>query len=492
MHWFHRLFSTTLTILSCSAPVYAAEPISIGSRRELFVDEFLVERLLNVRLELQHPQPQEISFACDQPWEGNTCIYFRVIAESGKYRMWYQGAQWQLDPAEPATHPYHICYAESQDGMVWTKPDLGLIEVNGSKHNNVVVTGIHDNFTPFRDENPQCAPEARYKALGQSPNGLIAWQSPDGLRWTRLGDKPVIRQGAFDSQNVGFWDRHEGKYRAYVRDYHDGQRDIRVAYSTDFQTWTPPRLLTLTPRVDREEYYTNCIDRYERAPHLFLGFPVRYVERKWSPSMRALPDREHRELRARKEERIGTAITDGVFMSSRDGENFHRFNEAFLRIGPERPGSWVYGDCYPAHGLVETASKLPGAPPELSFYIAENYWRTSEVIRRWTLRLDGFVAVQGPFEGGELLTKTVVFSGKRLTLNFATSAAGSLLVELTDSDGHPLPGYGLDDCDEMFGDSLSRVVSWRGQESTSAVAGRPVRVRFVLRDADLYSFQFQE
>jgi len=161
---------------------------------------------------------------------------------------------------------------------------------------------------------------------------------------------------------------------------------------------------------------------------LFLGFPVRYVERKWSASMRALPDREHRELRARKEERIGTAITDGVFMSSRDGENFHRFNEAFLRIGPERPGSWVYGDCYPAHGLVETASKLPGAPPELSFYIAENYWRTSEVIRRWTFRLDGFVAVQGPFEGGELLTKTVVFAGKRLTLHLLTSSAGILLV----------------------------------------------------------------
>src|SRR5437868_4954367 len=86
-------------------------PIDIGTRRELFVDDFLIDTLKNVRLELQHPQPQEIVFACDQPWEGNTCIYFRVIPDGGKFRMWYQGAHWQLDPADPLkTHPYHICY----------------------------------------------------------------------------------------------------------------------------------------------------------------------------------------------------------------------------------------------------------------------------------------------------------------------------------------------------------------------------------------------
>jgi hypothetical protein len=496
MRWFSCLLTCCLAVLSLPAPLSAADepngPIAIGSRRELFVDSFLIDRLRNVRLELQHPQPQEISFACDQPWEGNTCIYFRIIPEQGKYRMWYQGAQWQLDPAEPPTHPYHICYAESTDGITWTKPNLGLIEINGSTQNNVVVTGIYDNFTPFRDENPQCAPEARYKALGQSKEGLIAWQSADGLRWTRLGDQPVIKQGAFDSQNVGFWDAQENRYRAYVRDFHDGQRDIRVAYSDDFRTWTTPKLLSLTPEVKREQYYTNCIDRYYRAPHLFLGFPVRYVERPWSPSMRALPDLAHRELRARKEERIGTAITDGVFISSRDGENFHRWNEAFLRIGPERPGSWVYGDCYPAHGLVETPSKLPGAPNELSFYIAEHYWRTAETIRRWTLRIDGFVAAKAPFEGGELLTKPFTFAGKQLTLNFSTSAAGNLFVELTDPQGEPLAGFSLDDCDETFGDSLDRVITWQGKSDTSSLAGRTVRLRFLLRDAELYSFQFRE
>lgn len=470
-----------------------ATAVDIGSRRELFVDDFLIDTLKNARLELQHPQPQEIVFACDQPWEGNTCIYFRVFPDGGKFRMWYQGAHWQLDPADPLkTHPYHICYAESDDGIVWRKPNLGLIEVNGSKANNIVVTGIYDNFTPFRDDNPQCDPKAKYKALGQSKEGLIAWQSPDGIHWERLGDKPVITKGAFDSQNVAFWDAEAGKYRAYIRDFHDNLRDIRLAFSPDFRDWTVPEILQISPENKGEQFYTNCISRYPRAPHLFLGFPVRYVERRWSPSMRALPDLAHRELRAKAGERIGTAITDGVFMSSRDGFHFHRWPEAFLRPGPERPGSWVYGDCYAAHGLIETKSLLPGAPKEFSLFFAEHYWRTEEKIRRYTLRIDGFVAAKAPLEGGQLLTKPVTFAGKRLSLNFATSAAGSLHVELTDVDGKPLPGFSLADCDETFGDSLDRSVTWKGKSDVASLAGKPVRLRFQLNDAEVYSFQFAE
>lgn len=491
-HWL-----VTWTVIA--APVSFADdsaadkPVNIGARRELFVDDFLIDSLDNVRLELQHPQPQEVIFQCDQPWEGNTCIYFRVIPEDGKYRMWYQGAHWQLDPADPKrTHPYHICYAESDDGIRWIKPNLGLIEVDGSTQNNIVLTGVYDNFTPFRDDNPACDPAAKYKALGQSREGLIAWQSADGIHWQRLDDKPVITQGAFDSQNVGFWDPEIRKYRAYIRDFHDGLRDIRLAVSDDFRTWTVPELLDVAPPIAGEQFYTNGIGRYPRAPHIFVGFPVRYVERNWSPSMRALPDLAHRELRARAGQRIGTAITDGLFMTSRDGFHFHRWPEAFLRIGPERPGSWVYGDCYAAHGLVETDCRLPGAAKEFSFYVPEHYWRSTEQVRRWTLRLDGFVAAAAPLDGGELLTRPLQFAGRRLSLNFATSALGSLHVEITDASGAPLPGFALADSDEHFGDSVDRTVTWQARADTSSLAGKPVRLRFHLRDAQLYSFQFCE
>lgn len=484
--------SALLTVLIAGvSSAQESGPIDIGSRRELFVDDFLIESMTNVRLELQHPQPQEIVFACDQPWEGNTCIYFRVIPDDGKFRMWYQGAHWQFDPKDPKpNHPYHLCYAESDDGIHWTKPNLGLVEAHGSKDNNICLSGFLDNCTPFKDDNPDCPPGEKYKAIGAAKEGLIAWQSPDGIHWQRLGDKPLITQGAFDSQNVAFWDPQIKKYRAYIRDFHDNLRDIRLAVSDNFRDWTIPEMLDVAPTVKGEQFYTNCIARYPRAPHLFLGFPVRYVERRWSPSMKALPDLAHREIRAKAGERIGTAITDGVFMSSRDGFHFHRWPEAFLRIGPERPGSWVYGDCYAAHGLIETESRLPGAPNEFSMFIAEHYWRIEEKIRRWTLRIDGFVAATAPLAGGQLLTKPVKFQGKRLSLNFATSAAGSLRVELTDAAGKPLPGFSLADCDETFGDSLERTITWQGKSDTSSLAGKPIRLRFQLNDADVYALRF--
>lgn len=471
----------------------AAKPVDIGSRRELFVDDFLIVSLKNVQLQLQHPQPQEIALVCDQPWEGNTCIYFRIIPDGGRFRMWYLAAHWKFEPDDPtAQHPYFICYAESTDGIHWEKPDLGLFEFQGSKHNNICVNGVADNFTPFIDTKPGGPPDARYKAVGSGTGGLVAWQSPDGIRWQRIGDQPIITKGAFDSQNVAFWDPEIKKYRAYIRDFHDGQRDIRLATSDDFVTWTVPELLQVTPQYPHEQFYINCIARYDRAPHLFLGFPVRYVERKWSPSMRALPDLGHRELRAKAGERIGTAITDGLFMSSRDGFHFHRWGEAFLRTGPERRGTWVYGDCYPAHGLIETASQFPGAPKEFSFFLPEDYWMRSLKMRRYTLRLDGFVAAHAPLEGGELITKPFQFQGKRLSLNFATSAAGRLQVELTDAAGKPLPGFTLADSDETFGDSLDRTITWKGNTDTSSLAGKPVRLRFQLHDADVYAFQFTD
>ena len=112
-------------------------------------------------------------------------------------------------------------------------------------------------------------------------------------------------------------------------------------------------------------------------------------------------------------------------MTSRDGVHFKRWNEAFLRPGPERPGTWHYGAHYLAWGVVETASNLPGAPPELSLYATENYWHgKGSALRRYTLRLDGFVSAAANWRGGELLTKTLTFAGPRLELNFASSAAG--------------------------------------------------------------------
>jgi hypothetical protein len=507
-----------LGVPAASRVVQAAEtvaPIDIGSRRELFVDDYLIERLADgAQLRLHHPQPREIALVHDAPWEGSGCGYHSVFQDGRLYRMYYKA--WHLDVQPPGkvttnTHPLYCCYAESDDGIHWRKPELGQFEFNGSKQNNITMApGKIGSLNPdpghpavFKDDNPQCPADARYKAIFRSgkPRGLLPFKSADGLHWSPMSDAPVITEGAFDSQNLAFWDPVRKEYRAYWRIFTAGEtteknwkpsgvRAIRTATSKDFLTWGPHADLTYVDSP-AEHLYTNGIKPYHRAPHIFIGFPARYIERGWSDSMRALPELEHREMRAKASLRYGTAISEGLMMASRDGVKFKRWNEAFLRPGIEREGTWHYGHQYIAWHVVETKSDLEGAPPELSLYAVESYWTgNSSAVRRYTLRLDGFVSVNAPMKGGELLTRPLTFQGSKLSLNFSTSAAGDIRVEIQDAAGNPLPGFTLEDCPPVFGDSLERTVMWKIGGDVSSLAGKPVRLRFVLRDADLYALRF--
>ena len=269
-------------------------------------------------------------------------------------------------------------------------------------------------------------------------------------------------------------------------------RDILTATSSDFIHWTEPVYVNYS-QGRPDELYTNQITPYHRAPHLFLGFPTRYVERPWSEAIEDLPEVEHRRMRANISERYGTALTDGMFMSSRDGHNFNLWPESFMRPGLRTRDNWTYGDNFQNWGLVTTRSAFAGAPDELSIYVHDGYWRgEGGVLWRYTLRVDGFVSVQAPLSGGELVTKPLIFFGRELVLNFSASAAGSIQVELLrDQMDTPIAGFGLKDCVEVLGDDLERVVRWTGGSDLSALAGTPVRLHFILKDADLYSIRFR-
>jgi len=485
------------------------EPVALGSRLELLVDDHLIERLSGGTLRLHSPVPCETALFADKPWEGNMCGYATVFQDGARFRMYYRGwsAGIQADPTGKqrlvGAFPSVICCAESDDGVRWRRIEADRYEFEGSRRNNIVwpgegeiMKGTH-GFSPFRDANPACPPEARYKAVGSSEHGtkthgLFAMTSPDGVRWSLLQPGPIITTGAFDSQNLAFWDSVRGEYRAYVRDFREGRRCIRTAVSKDFANWTAAEWLEYSG-APAEQLYTNQVLPYYRAPHIFLGFPTRYVERDWTPAIEALPELEHRRVRAGANRRYGTALTDTVFMSSRDGRLFRRWGEAFIRPGLRPVGNWAYGDNYMAWGMLETASALPGAPRELSLYASENYWRgPATLFRRYTLRVDGFVSLNAPRSGAEMLTKPLLFEGDRLVLNISCSAAGSCCVEVQDHSGRPVPGYALDECWEALGDSLDHTVQWKQGPDVSRLAGKAVRLRFVLCDADLYSFRFAQ
>jgi len=504
-----------------SAALSAQNPTSvvdIGQRRELFVDRYLVDRLAgSAALRLHHPQPREIVLVHDAEWEGTGSGYHSVFQDGGLYRMYYKAYHLDISSGKMRAdkHPGFCCYAESDDGIRWRKPNLNLVEFQGGKANNIVLAsgpfhGVNlDAAHPavFKDENPAAPANARYKAIVRSADrkahGLFALQSPDGFRWSPMSTAPVITNGAFDSQNLAFWDPVSKQYRAYWRAFTEGVtngeawkpsglRAIRTGTSTDFLHWKQSDDLRYVDSP-AEQLYTNQVKPYHRAPHLLIGFPTRYLERAWSPSLRALPEPEHRQQRSGASLRYGTAVTEALLMASRDGVLFNRWNEAFLRPGVERPGTWNYGHQYIAWHLVETRSPLAGAANELSLYASESYWTgDSSEVRRYSLRLDGFVSINAGYNGGEIVTKPVRFEGSHLHLNFATSAAGGVRVEMQTPEGRAIPAFAEADCDEMFGDAVDRAVSWKGSGDVAKLAGTPVRLRFVLKDADLYAFRFAE
>jgi len=454
-------------LVSMAVPaVSAAEPLEIGSRLELFVDRHVIDRLEGgTKLKLHKPTPQEVVLTTDQPWEGNTCAYYTIFQDGDVYRMYYRGSHYD-EKTRKSAHAEVACYAQSKDGIHWTKPKLGLFEFNGSKQNNIVWDGIGTHcFTPFKDANPRCAPDARYKAVARGrprgKRGLYAFKSPDGIRWSLMSKEPVITEGAFDSQNLAFWDGHAKRYREYHRTFHEGVRAIMTGTSDDFLQWTKPVLLQY-PGAAKEHLYTNAIRPYERAPHILLGFPTRYLPKEGSR-------------------------VEPIFMAGRDGRTFHRWPDALIpEDAPKDRGG--NRSNYMAWGLV----KLPGDEKHYSVYATEAYYTGADSrVRRFTFRVDGFTSVHASDEGGELLTRPFRFDGKRLVVNFATRQGGSLQVELQDADGRAIDGFRLSDCLPLQGDAIEQTVAWKDNPDIGALAGKPVRLRVKLVAADLYSFQFR-
>ena len=511
-----------LVVLAGSAAVAAA--LELGTRRELFVDHYLIDRLDGVRLKMGQPQPREVALRFEEPWEMPFAGCLSVIKDGGIYRMYYRGAganaQGQYEPELEFT-----CYAESRDGIHWLKPKLGLHEFRGSKANNIILAAdvqrrISATFAPFLDDRPGVPADERYKgvggqggdrsiAMGPDGRGLYRLASADGIHWRILPGPSLFQGYALDTLNLAFWSPAEKTYVAYIRTWseggtpdrpkHAGYRTISRSVSKDFVTWSKPKRMTFGDAPPEDQLYTIGARPYFRAPHLIIALPFRFnpgknvltVEEAQAFGLVSLPGEKAGGHHGKPLGKLGAGhalggLSDAVLMSSRGGYVFDRtFLESFIRPGLDRH-SWTARSNVPAPGVVATSDS------EISIYLQTGYTSNNYHIRRYTLRTDGFASVNAPFAGGAMLTKPLTFSGKRLVLNYGTSSVGSVKVEITDEMGKSLPGFSAEDCDEIIGDELSRTVSWKTATDLSALAGRDVRLRFVMKDADLYSLQFQD
>ena len=456
--------------------------IRMGSNREIFIDNYLIDKLNGMQIIKHTPHDEGPVLYFDKPWEGIFCGYCTIIKNEGQFRVYYRGLP--VD-GKDGSNTETTCVAESQDGIHWQKPELGLYEIGGSLKNNVILANdapSSHNFSPFLDTNPKANPLEKYKALaGEEKAGLRAYISPDGIHWKRLRDEPVLSGFAFDSQNVSFWSENEHCYVCYFRTWtkggFNGIRTVSRTTSDDFINWTTPVEMSFgdTPS---EQLYTQQTSPYFRAPHIYVAIGGRFM-----PGKQVLSDEEAKKLNV--DPGYFKDCSDAYLMTTRGGNVYDRtFMEAFIRPGIGMK-NWVSRSNYPALNVVQTS------PEEMSLYVNQDYAQPTAHLHRYSMRIDGFSSLSAPYKGGEMVTKPFTFTGHELEINYSTSAAGEIRFELQEENGVSVPGFALEDSQAIIGNEISRIVRWKDSPELQNIIGKTVRLRVQMKDADLYSIRFR-
>ncbi len=458
------------------------EVIKLGDKREIFVDNYLIEKLGGARIAMHSPHDEGVVMLFDKPWEGSFCAYCTIIKEGNLFRAYYRG----IPVAGKDGNSNEVtCYAESNDGIHWEKPLLRIHNISGSFDNNVILANeapATHNFSPFFDTNPDAKIDQKYKAFGGTDkSGLIAFASPDGIHWKRIQEEGVFHKGVFDSQNVSFWSQNEKCYVCYFRTWsgggYKGYRSVSRTTSPDFINWSEPVAMTFgdTPP---EHLYTQQTSPYFRAPQIYVAIGGRFM-----PGRQILNEEQAKKLNVNPD--YFKDCSDAYFMTTRGGNVYNRtFMEGFIRPGIGLD-NWVSRSNYPALNVVQTS------PEEMSIYVNQDYAQPTANLHRYSLRLDGFTSISAPYSGGEVITKPFTFSGKELEINYSTSAAGEIRFEIQDENGKPVPGYTMEDSQQIIGNEIERVVLWKENADLQNLASKTVRLRIKMKDADLYSLRFK-
>ena len=525
----------------------------LGSKRELFVDDFFISSLSGeVSKKLHELIPDDIILTLDEPHEktNNAGGSYNTLLFDGKRYIYYYRAHGAFPtPDAPGNNDFYLCAAESTDGINFRRCKVNLLASGYNvilDRTNTADLGCltpESNVCPavstaFFDTNPECPADERYKMIvtnEHAVHGIFLYVSADGFDFKlKCGPFELDPRCGFDSANQAFYDHEAKLYRLYCRGFimagPTWKRTIFTHTTRDFITFEQPGHVKFNEKFDSlfargQELYTNAIRPYFRAPHIMLGFPMRYVEgcmtpgahtsskcersmlRKatgnpeaepancedeWNARIFSRPDLQARAYRAKSQLRYGTVSTDTVLIASRDGFNFTGCGESLLKPPPQED-SWSYGSGVLAIGMAVTPSSLGhGAPDELSFYCPEANWSFNTArIRRYHLRMDGFVSLHFGVDGGMLVTPHFTFDGGRLTLNIATGAFGGFKAEFRDENGVPIPGYTFEDAYEEIGDDLAMVARWKTHgPDVRPLAGKTVQLAINAVNSDIYSICF--
>jgi hypothetical protein len=449
----------------------SAMPINVEAEKQLFIDRRFIEREKNIALVVNRPRKTgERIMIAEKPWESFIVnAWVTVMEDEGRVRMWYEAYAGD----EASDVDARLCYAESPDDIHFTKPELGLVEFRGSKKNNIVFDGKpgwYHGGTVFKD--PMAPPDRRYKLIYLGPSSVAGKHavrgaySPDGLRWTQYPD--AILNVSSDTQSVAFWDEVLKKYVAYVRLWKP-MRTVGRSESEDFAKFPAAQEVMRYDDQDPpdSDLYNNAAIKYPYAADVYLTFPSRFYHK--------------------------ADTLDVQLAVSRDGINWTRPDrgKAFIPLGDK--GEFDSMTIYASVGLLRRGDEL------WMYYnggdVGHNandpkrvkYGRATS---RAVLRLDGYMSVDTTETGGEFTTPPLVFSGDHLELNIDTGARGVCAVELRSDANVPIKAFSAERCDVIQGNSTAYKVTWKNSAALGQFAGKPIRLRFLMKDCKLYAFHF--
>ncbi len=492
------------------------EPVILGSRKHVFIDEVMVDRKQNVKLTL-NPPTGGVKLNIKAAWDAS---FFEH--EGRIYTVKSEGYEGDEGPIELFV---------SDDGVNFEQPRLGLIKHSGSKENNLIMLGLPSWGKYFKDTNPNVLPEERFKAtLWVGQRGIYLYFSPDAVHWRRNETcmLPLVSGGGCET----FWDDQQGCYFNYIKrdgSYNTGDYPNYGRSTTMFRTrevnktwpfnpvpnpyyegWPFPAvtgegITVLGPNIfdpDEGQIFRTRPQKYEWAPDTYVAFMFRS-----GCDMAVSRDAVNWKIRPE----LGFYMPPGRFMNQPDWqpESYGKARHKSKKTKQDEPGKpglngqakavdstdFTSGDI--ANGIIRCGD-------ELWQYANCRMTGGGLATVRFTQRLDGFLSLDAGQETGILVTRPFVFDGDKLTLN-VDAKAGQVKVAIVALHGKEYTGYnvaltnpprdgtrnyGITDCDAISTDSVRHVVTWKRDPDVGNLAGQIVRLRFEMKNAKLYSFQF--
>jgi len=447
-------------------------PMKIDSKRQLFVDDYCISSTENLTRRFHQPAK----------YPGNPLMPGVPVAvlydnKSAKFRMWY-----------------NMNYAESTDGIHWTKPDLGP-EANRVFSGPGEVRGFICN--------PDTAdPKRRYEAVIErradekinEKGGFYAYHSADGLHWKQSFKRPILKR-TYSNMNPGpFWAKGVGdtsifRYDPVLRKYicdakfniylpeekinrlgivQDNKPRLRLRAfmeSDDLIHWSPERFLMFPDRLDPPD----------RQLYGHIGFVYESMWVGMIRAMRLIPK--------------GFKQVDIQLSYSRDGRHWSRPGERnpLIPLGTD--------DGWDADYIGPTKIGPVVVRDELWFYYFGARSAEREDVENWSfaiglakLRRDGFASLNAGQAPGQIITRPMTFKGKKIFINADVAEGGWVKAALLTRDSEPLASYTLDDSIPLAKDTAKGRMSWKAEKEISRPGDSHIRLVFQLKNAKLYSF----